>query len=200
MEAPSQEVHPMKYSSKLFFLTLTAVLSLVPLTSAKAAHLLRGSESARVQVVVYGDLQCPYSSRFVGYADRFEADFGDKIGLSFAHFPLSFHPEAMPASIAAYCAGVQGKAAPFIIEASKNFSKLNAEFYIETAQQAGVADLTAFANCQASAEAKSAVETERDRGVALGVTGTPNVFINGEPMKGAYPYEDFKAAVEKALK
>lgn len=191
----------MKQTLKFILLTsLTTVFSILPFASAQAAHLLRGSPTAKVQVLVYGDLQCPFSSRFVSYADQFQADFGDQIGLSFAHFPLSFHPEAMPASIAAYCAGEQGLAAPFIIEASKNFSNLNAEFYAATAKQIGISDMSAFASCQASAQAKSAVEAERDQGAALGVVGTPNIFINGEQIKGAYPYEHFKAAVEKALK
>jgi protein-disulfide isomerase len=183
----------------ILFVSALVAVSLLVSRPAQASHLLIGSENARVQVIVYGDLQCPYSSRFMSYVDRFEADFGDKIGLSFAHYPLSFHKEAMPASLAAYCAGEQGKAASFIIDASKNFSRLSADYYKATAKKIGVVDLEAFESCLTSAEARVAVERERDDGTARGVMSTPTIFVNGEQIKGAYPYETFKEAIEKAL-
>ena len=56
--------------------------------------------------------------------------------------------------------------------------------------------------CKGSAsliDIKKRVDDDTELGKKLGVQGTPNFFINGRPLRGAVPYEQFKTAVDDEL-
>ena len=62
-------------------------------------------------------------------------------------------------------------------------------------------DQEAFVACLDSDKYKDAVETDRQSGAALGVTGTPTFFINGtllEPV-GAQPFAIFQQAIDATI-
>jgi protein-disulfide isomerase len=46
---------------------------------------------------------------------------------------------------------------------------------------------------------KSQIEAETKEGQAVGVNGTPAVFINGRKISGAYPFETFKKIADEEL-
>ena len=46
---------------------------------------------------------------------------------------------------------------------------------------------------------KAAIEAETKEGQAVGVNGTPAVFINGRKISGAYPFETFKKIADEEL-
>jgi len=46
---------------------------------------------------------------------------------------------------------------------------------------------------------KSVIEAEAKEGSAVGVNGTPAVFINGRKISGAYPFETFKKIADEEL-
>ena len=50
-----------------------------------------------------------------------------------------------------------------------------------------------------SSKYKSAIEAETKEGQAVGVNGTPAVFINGRKISGAYPFETFKKIADEEL-
>lgn len=71
-----------------------------------------GSANAKVTVIEFSDLECPFCRRF--YQDTFpqiKKDYIDtgKIAFYFRHFPLDFHPMAVPFANAAECANDQEK-------------------------------------------------------------------------------------------
>ena len=67
-----------------------------------------GAKDAKVTIVEYSDFQCPVCKR--GY-DTIEQQvmkqYDGKVKFYFRSFPLSFHPWAQPAAIAAECAKMQ---------------------------------------------------------------------------------------------
>ncbi len=72
----------------------------------------KGQAEAPVTVVVFGDFQCPscraaYQQIEIGL-DQPYVDTG-KVKFVFHDFPLSMHPNAVPAALAARAAGAQGK-------------------------------------------------------------------------------------------
>ncbi|MGZ3653644.1 MAG: DsbA family protein [Bdellovibrionota bacterium] len=185
--------------SILFFTTLLTLLPFA-IPAAEAASLIGGSQSASVQVVIYGDIQCPFTKKVMGYLDQLETDYGNRIGVQFSHFPLSFHVNAKPAAIAANCAGEQEEFAPFLKQAFAHQDRLGSDFYVETAKSVGVRDLGAFSACLTSKNSADAVDTDFARGESAGVNSTPTLFVNSEVMRGAYPYAELKALIDKALK
>jgi protein-disulfide isomerase len=70
--------------------------------------------------------------------------------------------------------------------------------YAERARESGV-DPVAFS--QKVAAHAGAEKVARDHALAkqLGVSGTPQFFVNGKPIKGAQPIETFDAAIRLEL-
>jgi protein-disulfide isomerase len=44
------------------------------------------------------------------------------------------------------------------------------------------------------------VEADAKQGAALGVTGTPTVFVNGRRVTGAHPLATFKGLIDQELR
>lgn len=59
-------------------------------------------------------------------------------------------------------------------------------------------DKKAFAACLDSGTYATHVKQDADSGSALKVDGTPSFFINGAPLVGAQPIEQFRALIEEA--
>ncbi|MEK7583142.1 MAG: thioredoxin domain-containing protein [Patescibacteria group bacterium] len=59
-------------------------------------------------------------------------------------------------------------------------------------------DKKAFATCLDSDKYAARVKQDMESGSALGVDGTPSFFINGTPLVGAQPIDQFRAAIEQA--
>jgi protein-disulfide isomerase len=72
-------------------------------------HVL-GSPHAPVEVVEYGDFQCPTCKVSVSAVKMLLKHFEDRIRFAYRHFPLEvLHPHALSAAEAAECAGAQGR-------------------------------------------------------------------------------------------
>ncbi|MBI4224633.1 MAG: thioredoxin domain-containing protein, partial [Deltaproteobacteria bacterium] len=56
-----------------------------------------------------------------------------------------------------------------------------------------------FNNCLGSKKYEKAVRDETNRGKNYGVDRTPTLFINGEKIVGALPYDVFASKIDEAL-
>lgn len=71
-----------------------------------------GDKNAKVTIVEFADLECPFCRRFfLDTYPQLKKEYIDtgKAVLYFRHFPLSFHPLALPFANASECANEQGK-------------------------------------------------------------------------------------------
>src|SRR3989344_6166493 len=79
----------------------------------KDGHLpILGSKDAKVTLIEFSDFECPFCRNF--YKDtelsiRKEYVDTGKVKMLYRHYPLPFHPSAMPFAIASECANEQGK-------------------------------------------------------------------------------------------
>ena len=120
------------------------------------------------------------------------------------NFPLDFHPNAMPAALAAYCAGQQDpkwfwEMHDWIFANQGGWSEAQdaAKQFRDEALKVG-AEAAKYDECVAAAETTAAIQRDIQAGAGMGVTGTPAFFINDWFLSGAYPIEEFKATIEKA--
>src|SRR5689334_18611454 len=71
---------------------------------------IRGPKNAAIELVEYGDYQCPHCGAAHPVVIAIEEAFNKNLRFIFRHFPLSeIHPLAQPAAMAAEAAGKQHK-------------------------------------------------------------------------------------------
>ena len=69
----------------------------------------KGPAAAPVTVFEWSDYECPFCQRAQDVLQRLQAEFPDTVRFVFKDFPLRSHPNALPAALAARCAGAQGR-------------------------------------------------------------------------------------------
>ena len=160
-----------------------------------------GKKDAPVTMVEFSDYQCPFCGRL--HAQVFPTlkskyiDTG-KVKYVFRDFPLSFHPEAEPAAIAANCAGEQGKYYEYSQKLFDNQASLGSGVYKQLASEVKL-DTAKWETCLKDPKQKAEIAKDMQDGVAVGVQGTPATFINGQLISGAQPLAAFEQAIEAEL-
>lgn len=152
-----------------------------------------GEMGTVVEMIVYGDFECPFCVNFSKTIDKAVAEFGDKIVVSVRHYGLRSHANAIPAALASECSGEQGKFWEMYAELNKDsvMNNLNADEYKKNALELGL-DLGKFGQCFDSEKYKEKIINQMDEAKIYGVVGTPTIFINGEIVSGARPFENYK--------
>jgi len=151
-----------------------------------------GDINAPVQLIIYDDFECPFCAKFYDTTEQIKQEFGDKVVVAFRHFPLTIHPQAMTAALAAECAAEQGKFWQMYhkLFADNKAGQMNKEQFKQDAVNIGL-DAVKFNQCLDIKKYKDKVLAQMLEGKNAGVSGTPGNFVNGEPLPGAYPFEDF---------
>jgi protein-disulfide isomerase len=172
----------------------------------------KGQPAAPITIVEVSDYHCPFCRRhFQQTQGRIDAEYVNtgKARHVFLHYPIDqLHPDAFRSHEAAACANDQGK---FWNLHAKLFEKPSRtlEEIIPLAQSVGI-DTAALRTCVESGKHSSEVRESVKRMQQLGIDSTPTFLIGktpapGQPMqilkvvKGAFPYEQFKAALDPLL-
>ena len=180
----------------------TPAATVTPLPAVTKDDWVRGDLSkAKVVLVEYSDFECPYCGAHHPNMTQLISDYGDQVAWVYRHFPLSFHPEAMPAALASECIGEQGGNDAFwkfVDVAFADQSALGTAFYEKEVQDLGL-DLAKYQDCVSSDKYATAISADQSGGQSAGVTGTPATFINGQLVSGAVPYAQLQAIVDSVL-
>ena len=165
---------------------------------------IRGNKDAKITIIEYSDIQCPYCARFHPTMQQVMTDYTDSVRWVYRHFPLSFHPEAIPAANAAECAAEQDKFWEYLDTLVENQGSLGKEYYAKVAADLKL-NTTQWQDCFDSSKYQDKIEAQAQAGGAAGVSGTPGSFVidangNAIPIKGALPYDSVKAAIDSVLK
>ncbi len=172
-----------------------------PVTSSDNVE---GSSSARVTLIEYGDFQCPACSTYAFYVERLFNEASSTMRVVFRHFPLSQHPNAIPAARAAEAAGVQGKFWDMyrLLYANqsdwseKTTTEANTIFdgYATTLKL----DMTNFKADEMSSSTIAKIMAQEAEGQKIGIDHTPSFFVNGREVN-PNTYEEFKTIIDAAL-
>jgi protein-disulfide isomerase len=167
-----------------------------------------GSDSAPLEVVEFGDFECPACGSF---ATLTEPDVKARlvntglIRFRYVDFPLSMHPNAWPAHLASWCAGEQGKFwemhdAIFMNQDRWNTQATNRPERVLSglAQQVGV-NMDQYEGCMSSRKYQQQVRANVDEGIRRSVGGTPTFFIGNLKIDRPLSYDQFKKYVDDAL-
>lgn len=172
---------------------------------------VRGNVDARIALIEYSDLECPFCQRFHPTAQQVIDEYKDDVKWVYRHFPLDqIHSKADKEAEAVECAGKLAGNEGFwaltdkIFEVSPTNNGLDLDMLPNLAVEVGL-DRNAFESCLNSGEMANNVEADYQSGLKAGVTGTPgNILLDtktGETqfIPGAVPYPQVKQAIDAML-
>ncbi len=173
--------------------------------------LVLGDGKAPVELIEYGDLQCPvckeYSEEFLPAIVEKQVKNGEA-KIIFRNFPI-ISEESIPAGQAAIAAGTQGRGWNFIELFYRNQGEersgyVTEEFLEAIAKGAGVKDMAKFNEERKSKATKEEVTRTNEQATTFGFTGTPSFAIKGPSSNGTEllgtpaSVEEFEEAIQKA--
>ncbi|MCC7124281.1 MAG: DsbA family protein [Acidobacteria bacterium] len=158
----------------------------------------RGAADAVITIVEFSDYQCPFCARVTPTMTQVMETYGNRVRRVFKDFPLPTHAEAPKAAEAARCAGDEGKYWEMHDRLFANQGALQVPAIKQTAAALGLSQAT-FDQCLDSGKYAAAVQADIEQGQKLGVNSTPTLYINGRPLIGAQPFEQFKQVIDEEL-
>lgn len=179
-----------------------------------AGHPVRGNPNAKVTVVNFDDLECPYCAEL--YKELFPATFaryGSQVRFVYLYFPLAQHPWAIHAAVNANCLAAQNgdtywnyvdylhrhvyEIAGNDHDVKKSYANLDRiAREVATASKLDGAKLDA---CLVTQD-QSAVQASMAEATNLGIHQVPTLYVNGERIDGALPNNQIWAVIDRALK
>ncbi len=167
---------------------------------------VKGNSSAKVALIEYSDLQCPYCQSFHSTAQQAVDEYPNDVKWVYRHLPLtSIHPDAMPRALAAECVAEQLGSESFWAFIDEIFADSTMATGAQKAAEALGYDYASIDACVKEAKYEDLVNEQADLAIAANITGTPGaIVINTETkeavvLPGAVPYDQVKAAIEQVL-
>jgi protein-disulfide isomerase len=167
---------------------------------AGARH-FQGDANAPITLVEFGDFNCGYCGKWahetLPLIDEKYIKTG-KVRMAYVHYPI-LGDDSMTAAEGAECAAQQDNfwayhnslyANQGIGFTPANLTKIAADLGLNQA---------AFEQCLANFKDRPALEDDIRLAQVMGVRGTPAFLVNGVPLAGAYPYDDFERIIEGIL-
>ena len=166
----------------------------------------RGSSDAPVKVLEISDFGCGYCRRF--HQEIFPAitkayiDEG-LVEWKFIPFVLGKFPNGLEAALAAECAGEQGAFFPmqarlFAEQRGWRDSDTPYQYLSRLAGEEGL-DVPRFDTCIADGRRENRLRANIRLGQQAGARGTPYFLVDGRPIPGVMPLEDFREVLDLAL-
>jgi len=157
-----------------------------------------GPASARVTLVVWTDLQCPFCTRANATVEQILKAYPKDVKLVWRHLPLPFHNYAQKAARASMAAHRQGRFFEYVNRVFASQRDLNDTIFEGIAQELQL-DVQRFRTDMESPEVARQVEVDAKEAADVGARGTPTFFVNGRKLVGAQPFEKFKEAIDREL-
>ncbi len=184
-------------------------VSVKPVTSAD--HIL-GNPNAKVMIVEYSDLECPFCKSFHATLQQVMKEYGasGEVAWVFRHFPLEqLHSKAPKEAEATECAAEQGGNEAFWKYTDALIAITPANNGLDLAQLPVIAksvglDEKAFTTCLNSGKYTAKIAQAYEDGIAAGGNGTPyTILISGKqqvPISGAQPLSALRLGIDSLLK
>lgn len=169
-----------------------------------------GNPNAKITVVEFTDYQCPFCYRFEKTTfKQLKKNYIDngKVRWVVLDMPLSFHKDAMLASLAAHCAAEQDKFWELRELLFQNQKKLKPEHIASYAKQVNL-ETEAFNQCINSNRYDEDIKRDIAQAEKQRISGTPTFvigkttadIIKGKRIVGAQAYKVFSDEIEAQLK
>lgn len=157
---------------------------------------IRGNPDGPYELLLYGDYECPYTRRAMGFVKALESRYGDELRFAFRHFPIwQHHPHADHAAQAAESAAAQGNFWALHDRLFAHPDELTDAELVAHAGSVGL-DPDRVASDLATGVHAARVEEDASGARAAGIGGTPTFVIGGERHEGFYDVETLAESLE----
>ena len=124
--------------------------------------------------------------------------FPNDVSYAIKHFPLTSHQFAFPGAMAVLAAGQQNKYWEFHRQLLERHNKVNDETLVDIAQGLEL-DMERFNQDRQSDANRQLIQEDIKNGKAIGVRGTPSVFLNGKRIENK-DISNLPALISRALR
>jgi len=171
----------------------------------------RGSDSAQLNIVEFGDYQCPFCGRFFQQSEpQIKQDYVDTGKAKFYFLDFQFlGPDSQTLGQGAWCANDQGKYYDYhdyiySHQGQENSGWATPDKLKALAVNISGFDTAKFDSCLDSKKYEARVQQLTQIGQGLGVSGTPTIFIGNDQKEYIYvvreqAYDVFKQVIDKQL-
>jgi protein-disulfide isomerase len=160
---------------------------------------IQGNLHAEIELVEYGDYQCPHCGDAYPIVKSLQRQFGRNLKFIFRNFPLTeVHPQAKIAAVATEAAALQGKfweMHDIIFENQRNLMRSSIMRY---AAAVGL-QLDQFESDLDNYKLVKKVEMDFESGLRSGVNGTPGFFVNGEKYNDSWDEGNFSNYLKRKI-
>lgn len=186
--------------SKVFITNPTKETKVLQINYSKGQKI--GSDSAKVKLIEFSDLQCP-ACLAAEPTLRAIRDSNPQVQLIYRHFPLSQHSHSKQAAYLAEAAGEQGKfwqMHDILFETQNQWSTLPdaTAFFNDLVKQLGLDEVKVKAALDRET-LKSKIDEDIAEGQTLGVNSTPTFFVNGQKLN-LQSFNDLSTTINEELK
>lgn len=165
----------------------------------------RGDEDAPVTIIEFSDFQCPYCERWTNETGtQIREKYVDEglVRIGYWHFAILGNQSVLAAE-ASECAAEQDAFWAYHDylyqpQVGSQGTALNKENLKQFAADLGL-DAEAFNECLDGGKFTQFVQGQRGVAQQIGVSSTPTFLINGEPVIGAQPFQNFESIIESEL-
>ncbi len=165
----------------------------------------RGDPNAKVNIVEFGDYQCPACGAAYPIVEQVLAQYKNnpQVNYVFRNFPLPQHQFAQLAAEAAEAAGAQGKYWEMY-----NLLYTNQDTWVNSTDPLSIfvsyatqlkLDAVRFKTEVSASKYADIINQDVTAATALGVNSTPTFYINGIQEVGIQSAADFKARIDAEL-
>lgn len=137
-----------------------------------------GEADAPVTIAIFDDFECPYCAKSVPLVKQVLDKYPGRVKLVFKNFPLSSHRNARNAAVTALAANRQGKFWELHDLLFENYNSLNPKKIADLAALTGL-DMAQLQKDLADPQLNALLNRDVSEGTAIGVRGTPTIYING---------------------
>lgn len=158
-----------------------------------------GNLHAPLELVEYGDYECPYCGRAYPIVKSIQEKLGADLKFVFRNFPLrKIHPNAYPAAVATEAAALQGKFWEMHDIVFENQKTLGPENILAFANSLGL-DIERFQKDILDESLFLKARKDFESGMRSGVNRTPSFFVNGKKFDGDWSENGLLQYLESEL-
>ncbi len=168
---------------------------------------IRGDSTAPVQIIEFGDFECPSCGQFATVTEpdiRSRLIATGQVALTFYDFPLDMHRNTWAASNSAACAADQGKFWEMhdrLFEGQNEWNTQATKDPVSVmkgyAKEIGL-EMSKWQSCVDEAKHLDRIKGNRAEALRRNIQSTPTFIIGDKMVPGAITYDAFKAYVDSA--